>query len=118
MSRVKQTYSPLSPRVIYGRNAFTLRSNGPQRSHGYTSTGGEGTNSFWSCFRAQRRFSGEEGNVNGTDLCHLDLLPQGNSMRPLLGSFQEATVTAGPGTAIDGQPKNGQSGLQGISGMI
>lgn len=56
--------------------------------------------------------------MNGTDLCHLDLLPQGNSMRPLLGFFQEATVTAGPGTALDGQPKNGQSGLQGISGMI
>lgn len=56
--------------------------------------------------------------MNGTDLCHLDLLPQGNSMRPLLRFFQEATVTAGPGTALDGQPKNGQSGLQGISGMI
>lgn len=55
--------------------------------------------------------------MSGTDSCHLGLLPQGNSMKPLLGFFQGATVTTGPGTTIDGQPKNGQSGLQGILGM-
>ena len=96
MTGVKQTYSPLGIRVIYGRNSFTLGPKGPQRSHGHTLMWGEGASGFRSCFRAQRRFAGEEGYTCGIDLCHPGCPPQDNSMRPHLSVLQEATVTVRP----------------------